>query len=437
MRNFSKRDLRHALAAVIAVLVLSTDTASAQYYYPYGDRYYGYDRRDDYDYIRRAPLRRDMDSYLRDRRPVIRDNDDDVQSRKLRRGVEKKADAKNVADAPTRGPYHIFISIKHQRLALYGADGLIRTAPVSTGMQGHPTPAGVFTVIGKEIFHRSNIYSNAPMPLMQRITWSGVAIHQGVLPGYPASHGCIRMNGEFAQFLWKTTKIGARVIIAYDDPPAPIQISSPKLFTPVKNPTEHLTPSTVFAKPNISEAKRLVRTAEKAELEANTISNDAQRKTVYFKPPLMVPRSGPVSVFISRKTGKVHVRYASTPLFEMPVKIERPEQLIGTHIFTAMEVANDGKETRWVVTSLATSSAIDPAAPKKNSRDRVVADLSNMPILNSEPQTAANALNRIELPKEVMERVPEILTPGSTLIISDYGISDETGQETDFIILTR
>jgi len=86
----------------------------------------------------------------------------------------------------------IAISIEKQSLKIYDANGFFAETPISTGMRGHPTPMGAFSIIQKHKFHHSNIYSNAPMPYMQRITWSGVAMHAGVLPGYPASHGCIR-----------------------------------------------------------------------------------------------------------------------------------------------------------------------------------------------------------------------------------------------------
>src|SRR5204863_5277712 len=100
--------------------------------------------------------------------------------------------AQSEKDKP-EGPLVITISIQHQHLRVYDVNGFYAEAPVSTGMAGHSTPMGVFSVLEKQRWHRSNIYSGAPMPFMQRITWSGVAIHQGVLPGYPASHGCIRM----------------------------------------------------------------------------------------------------------------------------------------------------------------------------------------------------------------------------------------------------
>ena len=115
--------------------------------------------------------------------------------------------------AKPQGPLIIAISIDQQRVRIYDAHGFFAESPVSTGMKGHPTPMGVFSVIQKHKLHHSNIYSGAPMPYMQRITWSGVAMHAGVLPGYPASHGCIRMPMAFAMKMWNWTKMGARVIV--------------------------------------------------------------------------------------------------------------------------------------------------------------------------------------------------------------------------------
>jgi lipoprotein-anchoring transpeptidase ErfK/SrfK len=121
--------------------------------------------------------------------------------------VEKETGAK------PQGPLIIAISIDKQKVRIYDANGFFAESPVSTGMKGHSTPMGVFSVIQKDKFHHSNIYSGAPMPYMQRITWSGVAMHAGVLPGYPASHGCIRMPMAFAVKMWNWTRMGARVIV--------------------------------------------------------------------------------------------------------------------------------------------------------------------------------------------------------------------------------
>src|SRR5262249_32930344 len=128
-----------------------------------------------------------------------------------------------------KGPLQIVISIADQRISLYGNGELIARSSVSTGVESHPTPLGVFSIIGKQRWHRSNIYSSAPMPYIQRITWSGIALHAGDLPGYPASHGCIRLTNDFAIRLWHLTKRGTREIIAHDDV-RPVEISNPRLF---------------------------------------------------------------------------------------------------------------------------------------------------------------------------------------------------------------
>lgn len=127
---------------------------------------------------------------------------------------KKEAVAEKEAGTKPQGPLVIVVSIDRQKVTIYDSNGLFAESPVSTGMKGHSTPMGVFSVIQKHKFHHSNIYSGAPMPYMQRITWSGVAMHAGVLPGYPASHGCIRMPMAFAVKMWNWTRMGARVIVS-------------------------------------------------------------------------------------------------------------------------------------------------------------------------------------------------------------------------------
>ena len=123
----------------------------------------------------------------------------------------------------------IAISIANQRMTVYDNGVPVAHAPVSTGTASHPTPMGIFSVIQKERYHVSNIYSGAPMPFMQRITWSGVAMHAGVLPGYPASHGCIRLPHDFATKLYSLTRAGARVIITRNEI-APVEFEHQRLF---------------------------------------------------------------------------------------------------------------------------------------------------------------------------------------------------------------
>jgi hypothetical protein len=138
------------------------------------------------------------------------------------------------AETP-RGPLLAVISIARQRLHLYDGKGLVAQSLVSTGMMGYGTPTGVFSVLQKRRYHESNIYSGAPMPFMQRLTWSGIALHAGVLPGFPASHGCIRLPHGFAAELWGMTRVGTRVVVAPNDAPA-LAIEDERLPSPRLTP---------------------------------------------------------------------------------------------------------------------------------------------------------------------------------------------------------
>ena len=111
------------------------------------------------------------------------------------------------------GPIVIVVSIPQQLAYVYRGDALVAVSTVSTGREGHETPTGDFEILQKQRFHRSNLYSNAPMPFMQRLTWDGIALHSGHLPGYPASHGCIRLPDAFARQLFQLTAVGGRVSV--------------------------------------------------------------------------------------------------------------------------------------------------------------------------------------------------------------------------------
>ncbi len=112
----------------------------------------------------------------------------------------------------------IMISLKSQQMHVFRDGVLWRSSPVSTGKRGKRTPTGTFAILQKKRHHRSNLYSNAPMPYMQRLTWGGIAIHAGRLPGYPASHGCIRVPTEFASELFKITEMASSAVIIVDEP---------------------------------------------------------------------------------------------------------------------------------------------------------------------------------------------------------------------------
>src|SRR5438874_810804 len=126
-------------------------------------------------------------------------------------------------------PIMAIVSLRKQRITVYDANSWIVRAPVSSGQKGRETPAGIFSVIQKEADHYSNLYDDAYMPFMQRITWSGIALHGGPLPGYAASHGCVRMPVEFAERIFDLTRIGMRVIVARNDP-VPVEFRHPVLL---------------------------------------------------------------------------------------------------------------------------------------------------------------------------------------------------------------
>src|SRR5215467_123571 len=139
--------------------------------------------------------------------------------------------AEFVAPRTAGEPVMAIVSLQSQRITLYDANGGILRAPVSSGQRGRETPAGIFSVIQKDADHHSNLYDDAFMPHMQRLTWSGIALHGGPLPGHAASHGCVRLPYGFAERLFGKTKLGMRVIIAPHDV-VPVDITHPALFQP-------------------------------------------------------------------------------------------------------------------------------------------------------------------------------------------------------------
>src|SRR6266446_4349651 len=166
-------------------------------------------------------------------------------------------------------PIMAIVSLRDQRVTIYDATGWILRAPVSSGQKGRETPAGIFSVIQKEAEHYSNLYDDAYMPHMQRITWSGIALHGGPLPGYPASHGCIRLPYDFAARLFDLTRLGMRVIVAPTDV-TPIEIAHPALFMPKPG-------ANALAAVRSAEAEDVASKADQARLAAVTRSREAAR----------------------------------------------------------------------------------------------------------------------------------------------------------------
>ena len=380
-------------------------------------------------------------------------------------------------------PIMAIVSIKSQQVTIYDADGWIFRAPVSTGTKGRETPAGVFSVVEKDKDHHSNLYDDAWMPNMERITWSGIALHGGPLPGYAASHGCIRMPYDFAEKLFGKTQIGMRVIIAPNDA-EPVAFSDPKLFVPnadalaaaparaetlareaaeaAKAADEAKTAAAVTAREaaaapaavrkleflktradaELAFAERVLAAAKtdqdkaraeefrqkaaakaadlgtqldaakadaKSKLDAGAAAKNAVKAAEAKRTDTAAAARDaklalePVSVFISRATKKLYVRRGFASTIEVPIAIRDPDKPIGTHIFTAMARADGG--LRW------TAVTID------NGDD------------------AKDALDRIAIPQDVLDRIAPTAVPRTSLIISDEPANREQNYRTEFVVV--
>jgi L,D-transpeptidase catalytic domain len=176
----------------------------------------------------------------------------------------------------TSEPILAVVSLHNQRITVYDANGWILRAPVSSGQKGRETPAGIFSIIQKDADHHSNLYDDAFMPHMQRLTWSGIALHGGPLPGYPASHGCVRMPFDFAARLFDTTRLGLRVVVAPTDV-TPIEIAHPVLL-PLSKPG-----AGALAAARMAEANEAARKADQASLAAGTAFREAARARIAMR----------------------------------------------------------------------------------------------------------------------------------------------------------
>jgi len=406
-------------------------------------------------------------------------------------------------------PIMAIISLSSQRIAVYDSHGLILRAPVSSGQRGRETPAGIFSVIEKEAEHYSNLYDDAYMPNMMRLTWSGIALHGGRLPGHPASHGCIRLPYDFAERLFDATKVGMRVIVAPTDV-APVPIMHPLLF-PSK------TDKAVIAAARAAEADSAARKADEARLTAAAASREVARTTASVRAArnlklsaeaqlataqlavayvasaeakeqaedakakaaarfaeLEAQLSGaeselqaklskvalareaavaaeaaraaaaeearktaldlePVSIFISRKAQRLYVRRTFRPVLEIPVTIRDLDVPVGTHVFTALERTAGYGDVKWSVVSLVGGHPEGRTAgvlrPEQRLRD------GHAEQVLTDPPNAKAALDRLVIPQDTFDQIAAMVSPRSSLIISDEALSPETGRGTEFVVL--
>ncbi len=487
-------------------------------------------------------------------RSIRRHSFDSAEGRSMRRHsreLERKGVEKAEAKKPPEGPVFAVVDLADQHVSFYDANGLWTRSQVATGVPGHPTPTGIFTILEKERWHRSNIYSGAPMPFMQRVTWTGVAMHAGVVPGHvPASHGCIRLHADFAKQMFALTKEGQRVVIAPHDV-EPVDIVHAHLPVPMlqapdfetlgsshaadkgsktaepvalatqaassppldpgafakamkaaaaakaagaakskkaalgaidgkqaearsaareveraeefvqraqkeldetirlaakvqgEEPAQKAADKKAAAEAKLAEAGKTlsglrdakaaadrelaalqdaIRDADAAEIEAAALAKEAAR------------RMQPVSIFISRKTGRLYVRQATAHLFETQIAIRDPGRPIGTHLFIATKPSEDGASLHWV--SLTPPAAVEyKVRPHSSRRGRKFEPQPEASPVPAFPETAAGALDRIEIPSDALQRISALLWTGATLIVSDVEMSGEGRFAMDFMIL--
>jgi L,D-transpeptidase catalytic domain len=417
-------------------------------------------------------------------------------------GAAKVRNEQSVESRPANEPIMAIISLRDQRITVYDDKGWILRAPVSSGQKGRETPAGIFSVLQKEAEHYSNMYDDAYMPHMQRLTWSGIALHGGPLPGYAASHGCIRMPYDFAERLFDTTRRGMRVIVAPSNV-VPVAIDHPALFQPRTGPRTMAASAAAAAaeeaaskadqarlaamsayresaaamvsvrkaeilkrktESQLSAAERAIvsagsteskeqaeeakvgAAAQLAEVEAQLESAKAElqpkldavaaargaasaaesaRVTAADAARKAALDLEPISVFISRKTQRLYIRQAFQPTLDIPVTIRDPDRPIGTHIFTAME--RTGTEIRWSVVSL--------VADGGDETNGIVHGRADVTASATDPSSAKVALDRVVIPQETVDLITEIVSPRSSLIVSDEALSSETGEGTEFVVI--
>lgn len=272
------------------------------------------------------------------------------------------------------GPIVAIVSLPEQKMYVYRNGVRIGLSTVSTGTKGHTTPTGMFTILQKKVSHESNIYKGARMPHMQRLTWTGIAMHAGHLPGYPASHGCVRLPVDFAEKLYSVTSNGTSVIITDDK----------------------------FAPGETAEPGRLL----SGKTGAPAIPALAAGKFEWH--PEKAP-SGPVSIILSTSDVQVYVYRNGIEIGRAALSTTGLGQNLGSHVYSALDKFDPNGRREWI----STASFGHASAP----------DIKEL-------------AKRVTIAPEFLEHARPAVAPGTTLIITDVPVSEQTRSGSGFNILT-
>ncbi|MVT53036.1 L,D-transpeptidase family protein [Bradyrhizobium yuanmingense] len=401
--------------------------------------------------------------------------------------------AEAVAPRAAGDPVMAIVSIKSQQVTFYDADGWIVRAPVSTGTTGRETPAGVFAILEKNREHRSSLYDDAWMPHMQRITWNGIALHGGPLPGYAASHGCVRMPFGFAENVFDKTYIGMRVIVSPHDT-VPTEFSHPSLFVPK--------PEAIAAVPGradklSAEAEEATRAADEAKKAASAAAKEASAlPAVLRKLEQQKTRADAELAFADKMLANAKTDQARAKAEELKQKAATKAADAATQLEAARAAAQPKRDA-----VAATKEAAKTAAARKTEAVKAATDAKlagepvsvyisratqklyvrrnthkpapdgggevfdtsiEVPVTIRNPEQpigthiftamaksatglrwsvvtiengdeARNALDRITIPQDVWDRIGPTALPRSSIVISDEPLSSETNYRTEFV----
>ncbi|HRK19357.1 MAG TPA: L,D-transpeptidase [Hyphomicrobiaceae bacterium] len=288
-------------------------------------------------------------------------------------------------DRAPSGAVVVIVSIPEQRVHVYRGGIEIGVSTCSTGKPGHRTPTGVFTILEKEREHVSSIYKGAQMPNMERLTWGGIALHAGNLPGYPASHGCVRLPLRFSALLFEVTHLGTVVIIA-DERTQPFSVVHPGI---------------------------MLDSVAAAEARAVADHVGTKKKPTGWDATITYPVS---SIVVSRADRRAYLTENGEQLADVPVAIANPATPLGTHIYTLVGPAADGSGLDWL------SFGVGKAATERH-------------IVQWQGDAA---LRRITFrDQNRAAAVARSLHPGSTLVLTDASSRPATRRTPDgFSVIT-
>jgi lipoprotein-anchoring transpeptidase ErfK/SrfK/peptidoglycan hydrolase-like protein with peptidoglycan-binding domain len=402
-----------------------------------------------------------------------------------KRKTADKSTEQAISDPANGEPMTLVVSLSDQTIDVYRGTMIIASSKVSSGMPGHATEAGVFSILDKERYHRSNIYSAAPMPWMQRLTWSGVALHGGVVPGYPASHGCIRLPSSFASKLFQVTTLGENVVVAVDRA-VPELIEHPTLFQPrpppsviedEEDPKSLSSDATAPSTPHLaSDAYQVSEVSTTPAPDAISSVNVTKLRTEAKATSIEAaePRSAPLRILVTRRTKRdriIGVQYALSAMGYLEPQdfdgtfgrltvdaikaFQKDQGLPQTGAFTddlvksvyAVAGEKEPPEGHLFVRQGFQPVFDIPIAfrnPEKSLGTHLFTAMKFAPgatktqwmAISLEGDDARATLDRLEIPDDARQKISERLTPGSSLIIGDKSVDSAILPDGgDFLVL--